>query len=53
MNITVDKKSTKGGKKVREYLKKHQMIVIHTAKRAMATLFVDAGLHVLSSHKNH
>ncbi len=44
MNITVEKKSTKGGKKVREYLKKHQMIVIHSARRTLATLLVDAGL---------
>ena len=44
MNIIVEKKSTKGGKKVREYLKKHQMIVIHTARRTLATLLVDAGL---------
>ncbi len=44
MNITVEKKSTKGGKKVREYLKKHQMIVIHSARRTLATLLVDASL---------
>ncbi|CAM3728526.1 tyrosine-type recombinase/integrase [Aquirufa aurantiipilula] len=44
MRITVEKKSTKGGKKVREYKKKYQMIVIHTARRTLATLLVDAGL---------
>jgi integrase len=44
MKITVEKKSTKGGKKVRKYLKKHQMIVTHTARRTLATLLVDAGL---------
>lgn len=43
MHITIEKKSTKGGKKVCVYLKKHQMIVIHTARRILATLSVDAG----------
>ena len=27
-----------------QYLKKHQMIVIHTARRTLASLLVDAGL---------
>jgi integrase len=44
MNITVEKKFTRGGKKVREYKKKYEMIVIHTARRTLATLLVDAGL---------
>ena len=44
MHITVEKKSTRGGKKIWEYFKKYQMIVIHTARRTLATLLVDAGL---------
>ena len=44
MNITVEKKFTRGGKKVREYKKKYEMIVIHTARRTLATLLADRGM---------
>ncbi len=44
MNITIEKKFTKGGKKVREYKKKYEMIVIHTARRTLATLLADEGM---------
>lgn len=44
MNITVEKKFTRGGKKVREYKKKYEMIVIHTARRTLATLLADKGM---------
>lgn len=44
MNITIEKKSTRGGKKIREYKKKYEMIVIHSARRSLATLLVDGGL---------
>ena len=44
MNITVEKKFTRGGKKVREYKLKYEMIVIHTARRTLATLLADSGM---------
>jgi hypothetical protein len=34
------KKLTKGGKKVCEYLKKHQKILIHTTRRTLAILLI-------------
>lgn len=44
MNITVEKKYTKGGQNKRDLLKKYQRIVIHTARRSLATVLVENGL---------
>merc|ERR1711991_659946 len=44
MNVTVEKKYTKGGVEVRELKKKYEMVVIHTARRTLATLLADRGL---------
>ncbi len=44
MRVVVEKKYTKAGKEVREQKLKHDMIVIHTARRTLATLLVDNGL---------
>jgi integrase len=44
MNVTVEKKYTKGGVEVRELKKKYEMVVIHTARRTLATLLADKGL---------
>lgn len=44
MNITVEKKYTKGGQNKRDLLKKYQRIVIHTARRSLATVLDQNGL---------
>lgn len=44
MRVLIEKKYTKAGKEVREQKLKHDMIVIHTARRTLATLLVDNGL---------
>jgi hypothetical protein len=44
MNITVQKKYTKGGQNKRDLLQKYQRIVIHTARRSLATVLVENGL---------
>jgi site-specific recombinase XerD len=44
MNITVEKKYTKGGQNKRDLLQKYQRIVIHTARRSLATVLVEHGL---------
>jgi site-specific recombinase XerD len=44
MNITVEKKYTKGGQNKRDLLQKYQRIVIHTARRSLATVLVENGL---------
>ncbi len=44
MHQPVEKKYTKGGKQVREIKKKYEMVVIHTARRTLATLLADHGL---------
>ena len=44
MCIPVDKKYTKGGIEVREIKKKYELVVIHTARRTLATILVDRGL---------
>lgn len=44
MNITVEKKYTKGGIAVRELKKKYEMVCIHTARRTIATLLVENGV---------
>ena len=44
MNITVEKKYTKGGQNMRDLLQKYQRIVIHTARRSLATVLVENGL---------
>ena len=44
MNITVEKKYTKGGQNRRDLLQKYQRIVIHTARRSLATVLVENGL---------
>ena len=44
MNITVEKKYTKGGQEKRDLLQKYQRIVIHTARRSLATVLVENGL---------
>jgi hypothetical protein len=38
MNITVEKNYTKGGRNKRDLLKKYERIVIHTARRTLATV---------------
>ena len=44
MNINVEKKYTKGGQNKRDLLQKYQRIVIHTARRSLATVLVENGL---------
>lgn len=44
MHQPVEKKYTKGGKEVREIKKKYEMVMIHTARRTLATLLADHGL---------
>jgi integrase len=44
MNITVEKKYTKGGQNKRDLLQKYQRIVIHTARRSLATVLDQNGL---------
>ena len=44
MNVIVEKKYTKQGVEVREIKKKYEMVVIHTARRTLATLLADRGL---------
>ena len=44
MHITIEKKYTRKGKTVRDLKKKYELIVIHTARRTLATLLVDHGL---------
>lgn len=44
MNITVEKKYTKGGQEKRDLHQKYQRIVIHTARRSLATVLVENGL---------
>lgn len=44
MNITVEKKYTKGGQNKRDLLKKYQRIVIHSARRSLATVLDQNGL---------
>lgn len=44
MNVTVEKSFIKGGTRHRDILKKYQMIVIHTARRTLATILVEHGL---------
>ena len=44
MNISVEKNYTKGGIKKRDILKKYQRIVIHTARRTLATVLIEYGL---------
>jgi site-specific recombinase XerD len=44
MNVTIEKSFMKGGTRHRDILKKHQMIVIHTARRTLATILVEYGL---------
>jgi len=48
MNVWVEKKYTKGGVEVRELVKKYEMVVIHTARRTLATLLAD---HKLPYHQ--
>lgn len=44
MTVFVEKKYTKAGREVRERKPKHDLVVIHTARRTLATLLVDNGL---------
>jgi len=44
MCVPVEKKYTKGGVEVREIKKKYELVVIHTARRTLATILVDRGL---------
>ena len=44
MNNNVEKKYTRGGKKKRDILKKYERVVIHTARRTLATQLVEHGL---------
>ena len=44
MNIPVEKTFTKGGQTKREIFKKYQLILIHTARRSLATVLVENGL---------
>lgn len=44
MNITIEKSFMKGGTRQRDILKKYQMIVIHTARRTLATILRENGL---------
>ena len=44
MNIPIEKSFTKGGTRHRDILRKYQMIVIHTARRTLATVLVAYGL---------
>jgi site-specific recombinase XerD len=44
MNVTLEKSFLKGGTRHRDILKKYQMIVIHTARRTLATILVEYGL---------
>ena len=44
MDVTIEKSYMKGGTRKRDILKKHQMIVIHSARRTLATILVEHGL---------
>lgn len=44
MNITVERNYTKGGIKKRDLVMKYNRIVIHTARRTLATVLVEHGL---------
>jgi site-specific recombinase XerD len=44
MNINVEKKYTRGGQKRRDVRKKYELVVIHTARRTLATQLVEHGL---------
>ena len=44
MNVNLEKSFLKGGTRHRNILKKYQMIVIHTARRTLATILVEYGL---------
>jgi site-specific recombinase XerD len=44
MNNNVEKKYTKGGLKKRDIKKKYELVVIHTARRTLATQLVEHGL---------
>jgi len=44
MNVSIEKSFTKGGTRHRDILRKYQMIVIHTARRTLATILVEYGL---------
>ena len=44
MNVNLEKSFLKGGTRYRDILKKYQMIVIHTARRTLATILVEYGL---------
>ena len=40
----IERRFTKGGMEVRQHKKKYEMVVIHTARRTLATLLVNSGL---------
>jgi integrase len=42
--VTVEKKYTKQGVAVREMKKKYEMVMIHTARRTLATILANRGL---------
>ena len=44
MNNNVEKKYTRGGQKKRDIKKKYELVVIHTARRTLATQLVEHGL---------
>lgn len=44
MNNNVEKKYTRGGQKRRDIKKKYELVVIHTARRTLATQLVEHGL---------
>ena len=44
MNNNVEKKYTRGGQKKRDIRKKYELVVIHTARRTLATQLVEHGL---------
>lgn len=44
MNILIEKKYTKLGKEVRELIPKYEMVMIHTARRTLATILADRGV---------
>lgn len=44
MNNNVEKKYTSGGQKKQDIKKKYELVVIHTARRTLATQLVEHGL---------
>ena len=44
MDVIIERRFTKGGMEVRQHKKKYEMVVIHTARRTLATLLVNSGL---------